>query len=285
MVETVKSVLASSEPAFEVIVIDQSDGKVTQSALARYIERGEVRYVPSSTRGVSAGRNVGIGVARSDLIGLTDDDCNVSDKWIGGLIAAFAADDRIGVAYGNVFAVDHDKTKGFIPAYRRSEPYLATALADKHRAEGIGACMGLRKKTWETLCGFDEVLGTGAPFFSAEDLDLAMRALEAGFLIYETPEMAVLHRGFRPWEAGHDLLRAHLYGMGGAFAKHIKCGRWAVTPYLWRLGLRWLFGAPKVDFGRKPPRGLRLAAFLQGFLVGFRSPVDRARLHFAAPTS
>ena len=264
-----------------MIVVDQSQGDTTENSLAPYVAHENVHYIRSSTTGLSAARNIGIRFARSELIALTDDDCVVGENWLERSVAAFTQASRIGIVHGNVVADHHDATNGFIPTYRRGKPFLARSIVDKHRANGIGACMAVRKSTWKALWGFDEALGAGAQFRSAEELDFGLRALLAGVSILETPELHVVHRGFRTWAEGGGLVYGHLYGIGAMFAKHLKCGNWWVTLYMVQLAWRWLFAGPVVDFGRRPSRVLRLKGFLAGFMAGARRPVDRSRHHYA----
>ncbi len=281
VLETVESILNCTHPSFEMIVVDQSRGNTTENSLAPRITRKNVHYIRSSTTGLAAARNIGIRFARSELIALTDDDCVAGENWLERSVAAFTQDSRIGIVHGNVVADQHDTTSGFIPTYRREKPFLARSIVDKHRADGIGACMVVRKSTWEAVDGFDEALGAGARFRSAEELDFGLRALLAGFSILETPELYVVHKGFRTWAEGVELVSGHLYGIGAMFAKHLKCGNWVVTVYMVQLGWRWLFAGPAVDFGRRPSRLLRLRGFLAGLMAGARQPVDRSRHHYA----
>jgi len=280
VVKTIESILACGGPRFEIVVVDQSEDQATETSIAPYVARGGVNYIRSSTKGLAAARNIGIRSAKSELIAFTDDDCVVGENWLQRFVAAFSQDGRIGIVHGNVLAGSHDTNSGFIPAYRRDKPFLATTIMDKFRADGIGACMGLRKRTWSALWGFDEALGAGGQFRSAEELDFGLRALLVGISIFEDPGLYVVHRGFRQWTDHGELVRGHLYGIGAMFAKHLKCGHWSVALYMTQLAWRWLFASPVVDFGRRPSRTLRLAAFLKGLLAGARRPVDRVRNHY-----
>ena len=280
VVKTIESILNCSNPSFEMIVVDQSQGDATANSLTRHVERGKVHYIRTPSRGLAAARNVGIRSARSELIALTDDDCVVGEKWLERVVAAFTQDSRIGIVHGNVVAGRHDTSRGFVPSYRRGRPFLARSIVDKHRANGIGACMAVRKATWKSLWGFDEALGAGTPLRSAEELDFGLRALLAGVSILETPELYVVHHGFRNWADGAQLVYGHLYGIGAMFAKHLKCGNWPVTLYMAQLAWRWLVAGPVVDFGRQPSRVLRLKGFVRGLMAGVRRPVDRTRQHY-----
>ena len=282
VVRAVETILSNNYPDYEVIIVDQSDDALTETSLHAFQGHPRLRYLKSATKGVSTGRNLGISTASSELIAITDDDCETRGDWLQELSAAFEVDGRIGVVFGNVLPDAHDPTAGFIPAYVRREPFLARGVREKHKVEGISACMGLRKSVWQRLSGFDQMLGAGAPFKSAAETDFAVRTLQAGYFVYETPRVAVTHRGFRTWEQGGLLIQGYLFGIGAMLVKHLKCGRWSVVQVLLQLARRWAFGRPVVDLGDRPHRFLRLKAFVRGFVAGATTSVNKATGHYAS---
>ena len=284
ILKTVQSILLNDYPSFEVLVIDQSENDLTEAILRPLLGDPRFRYLRSPTKGLSVGRNLAISATQSQFIAITDDDCEVPTHWIRELVSSFAVDHRIGIIFGNTLAASHDRTAGFIPAYIRSEPFLARGIHEKNRVEGISACMGLRRNLWQILGGFDEMLGAGSPFKASEEIDFTIRALLAGYFVYETPNVVVLHHGFRTWEQGQVLIQGYLYGIGAMFMKHLKCGHWGVIQVLLHLAWRWAFQHPVVDFGHRPPRGLRIKGFIQGFIAGALHPVDKNRGHYLRKT-
>jgi glycosyltransferase involved in cell wall biosynthesis len=79
VVRAVDSVLAQSESADQIIVVDDGSSDATQQLLASYHEQIEVIYQPN--RGVSAARNSGIKAARYEWIAFLDsDDCWHKEK-------------------------------------------------------------------------------------------------------------------------------------------------------------------------------------------------------------
>jgi glycosyltransferase involved in cell wall biosynthesis len=282
VVGAVRALLASATDGFEIVVVDQSEDDATRAALAKLGAGDDVRYERSAGPGSAAARNIGIGTARAEIVGLTDDDCEVSTDWIAELIGAFALDSRIGVVFGDVVAAPHDPAAGFIPAHIRQGASLACSPWERHRVDGMAACMGVRRSVWESLGGFDAMLGSGAPLRSGAEGDLALRALAAGHFVLGTPRLRVLHRGFRDWQEGRSLITSYWYGTGAAMAKPLKRGRLFVYPLLARLSWRWAFGRSPVaaSLGARSQRRLRLSAFLRGFAAGTLTPVERSSDHY-----
>jgi GT2 family glycosyltransferase len=279
-VKTVQTILQNDFPHFGLTVIDQSEDDDTKESLRPLLVNRRIHYIKTATKGLSTGLNLGITESQSDFIAIIDDDCEAPTDWLRNLVSALLIDHHIGVVFGNVLPGSHDRAGGFIPAYIRERPLLVRNLWERHKVEGMGACMGLRRAVWQELSGFDEMLGPGAPFEAANDIDFSLRTLIAGYFVYVTPSVTVIHQGFRTWEQGLALIRGYLYGLGAMHVKHLKCGHWAVLHYFLHLMWRWAFKHPAIDFGHQPSRLLRLEAFLRGFLAGALNPVDKVKSHY-----
>lgn len=276
--ETVESILRNDYQNRELVVVDQSRDDLTEQCLRPYLGSPEVCYLRAPREGVALSRNLGAHHGKGTLIAFTDDDCVVPPTWLRDVVRGFCADDRIAMLYGNVLAGPHRRSLGFVQAYIRREPFLATSAFEKHRVEGIGACMALRKRVWEQLGGFDLALGAGSTFRSAEETDLALRALLAGFFVYETPEISVIHNGFRTWQARPHVIHNYLYGLGAMSAKHLRCLNWPILRLLAHLAFRWAFAEPVADLGGRPPRLMRLQAYASGMISGALTQIDRNRV-------
>jgi len=275
IVETVRSVLLNDYPRFELRVVDQSQDERAETALRTFSGDSRFFYIRTATEGLSTGRNLGISSARGELIAITDDDCKVPTSWLRELVSAFAVDSRIGVVFGNVLPGPHDRAAGLVLSYVSRESFLAHSIREKHRVEGLGACMGLRRSVWQELDGFDQMLGAGAPLKSAEEADFAIRALLAGYYVYETPNLMVTHLGFRAREQSRHLIQGYLYGQGAMLVKHLRCQKWPIIRLLLRMARRWALERSAIDLGDRSHRVLRLASFIQGFAAGAAMAVDR----------
>jgi glycosyltransferase involved in cell wall biosynthesis len=275
VIRTVRSLLRSADPQLRVIVIDQSEIADHVKVVNEFKGESRVSLVAAKPRGLGAARNVGVLHAASPIIAFTDDDCEVGPTWLDDFATAFSTDTRIGIVLGEVRAIDYDRRAGCIPAYAVEKPQLIRSLRHKARAEGIGACMAIRRSSWDAIGGFDEMFGAGAPLRAAEDSDFFMRALQAGSWVYETPEVGVTHFGFRSWPDMPTLIEGYMVGLGAAYAKSLRLGGIAALQPILTLAWRWMAGRPVIDLGPRPSRPLRLAAFLRGARLGFRLPIDR----------
>ena len=122
-------------------------------------------------------------------------------------------------------------------AYVPQRFHVVRRIGEKASVEGVGACMAVRRSTLTAVGGFDEELGVGARLCSAEDTDIAVRALLAGFYVCETPDAAVWHHGFRNWSVAQLVVHGYMVGLGAANAKMLRLGKAAGHSTDRRVGL------------------------------------------------
>jgi GT2 family glycosyltransferase len=278
----VASALESRFPRFEVIVVDQSEDGDTRAGLQALLADHRVRHVSMSGRGLSAALNHGAAITDAELIAITGDDCTMRPDWLEGIAAAFEADPGVAVLFGSVASAPCDPARGFVPGCHIDVPFTATVLEDLHRMSGTTACMAVRRSAWRELGGFDEALGVGAPLRSAEDLDLALRALHAGLRVLQTPVVQVTHHTPVLWAERATVVRRNWYGSGAVMAKWLRLAGLPMVRALARLAGRWRAGGSGVaaTYGTRPARGAMLVGFGTGFAVGLAWPLDRRRRLF-----
>lgn len=282
IVSTLESLIASDCPHSEIIVVDQSTNEETAKVMPRFLGDSRVRYLRSATKGLGRARNIGMAEARSDIVVMTDDDCEVPPDWIRTMAAGFEKHPKIAVVYSNVVAAPHDVSQGFVPDYVRQGEQLITSIRDKCGPNGIGAGMAVRRSLVESFGGFDVMLGAGAQFTAYDDVDIAMRALLRGYYVFETDRVAVVHYGFRTLTEGRELTTRNYYGIGAGLGKLVKCGEWSaarvVAFVLWDSVVAPFF-SHMVRLER-PPVLRRFVGFVRGFFHALATPVDRKRLQF-----
>jgi len=281
-----RSVLTHADPDLEVVIVDQSSDGATEAALAELRAADpRVRYHRSPRRGLAAGRNIGFRLTTAPVVAMTDDDCEVGRDWIPEIRRIFARESPTSIAFGSVLAGPHDASLGFIPTCPVRDEFVGTRLRDKVRLDGMGACMVVRRDVWKTLGGFDELLGAGTSFMSAEETDFCLRALLSGYAVEVTPRMAVVHHGFRLHGDAAALGFGYWYGTGAALAKLLRCGHPSIIGLLARLGYRWFFDSSPIarSFPAPTSRSTWSWAFVRGAWAAARIPVEPRYGIFYAP--
>ncbi len=278
----VGSLLRDNSEPLEMIVVDQSDGGETERALGIFRSDPRFRYYRSKMRGKGAALNEGIRMASGPIVVCTDDDCEAPPGWIGGMARALRSQPTAVVAFCSVVPVPYDRKLGYVPAYELKKNRLLRSVSAMCHGLGIGAGMALRRDFALSMGGFDESFGPGARFPSADEWDIAMRALLSGKHVYQTSELSIVHDGFRTFEEGREHAKRDWTALGAVCAKPLRAGHVeAIVVPLWLFSTRAIW-PPIADLLRlRKPRGAgRIVAFLHGFGVGLRTQVDQATLRF-----
>lgn len=269
--ELFESLLADASAAFEVILVDQNEDGRLDALAATYAPRMSLRHLRSPRAHANAGRNLGLRHARGDLVGFPDDDCVFPPGALAQLRAAFDADARLAILTGPAAAPE-----GGLGSGRWNEAAGPITLENVWTSV-IEFNLWLRRDVALSLGGFDEAMGPGARFGSAEGNDLVCRAMAAGHAARYEPSLRIIHPDKRL--TPEAVARAGRYGLGLGFAlrRHgVPAGTW--LPFLYR---------PLGGAGVSLLRGRLLharyyLATLRGRLAGFLAPEARALPHPAA---
>jgi len=282
VVDTVSSILANAHPNFELVVVDQSKDDETLEALKPFSTDPRLRYLKSATVGKGDALNAGLRAAKGTAIVITDDDCTVPPNWLETFASIFATHPKVAVAFCCVEAGEHDRAAGFVPDFVRTGDRMLTSMHDARHVRGLGAGIAVRRDMIEEIGGFDPMLGPGSRFPDCDDRDIAIRALLARHHVFETSTIAVKHFGFRSWQQGPQLARRNFLGIGAAYSKFLKCGRIQLMYVPAHEFIKYALWPPIRDVLRlRQPRGMvRITAFVEGFVDGLRTPVDKATMIF-----
>lgn len=173
---------------FEIVIIDQSRECYAAAIVNEYQNRLTIRYVRSQP-GLSRARNAGLEVATGDFLAFPDDDCWYFPNTLRAVVETFASiTDTDGVLAASVDEMGRRSVMRGLsaPAYVDLKSVLRTAAS---------ITMFLRTTVVKRLGGFDETLGlgSGTPWNSGEDTDLAIRILRSGGRLYYNPSVQVGH--------------------------------------------------------------------------------------------
>lgn len=221
LLATVDSLLQARRVPNEIVVIDQSE-RPNQDLSRRGTIRGcALRYVPSSGRGVSRGRNLALRIARNPIVVVLDDDMLALDSSLEALLAPMPPGPTRTVLTGRILAAPPDAV-GLGQAagglVTRAEPTVFRGRQPEQVVPGPN--IAVPRELMLEIGGYDERLGPGTRFPGAEDHDLSLRLLDAGCVVRHIPEAVVLHRS---WRSRRQLLRLrwnYARGVGAFYAKH-----------------------------------------------------------------
>jgi len=201
-----ETVLAQGTAAAEVIVVDQNGDDRLVPILAPYQGRIPLTHLRSSIANANNARNLGLRHARGEIVCFPDDDCLLPEGVLARADAAFAADAALAVLTGPAASPE-----GGLGSGRWREESGPITLANVWTSV-IEFNLFLRREIALRLGGFDETLGPGTRFGSAEGNDLVARALRSGQVARYEARLRIVHPDKRltPIAAA----RAGLYGVG-----------------------------------------------------------------------
>lgn len=285
----VRGVLANDHPDFTLTIIDQSTSDKTGSALRTLIDTDDrLRYVHVEEAGLSRAYNTGIALTSADVLAFTDDDCVVPIDWISRIGAAFRAEPDGDLLYGQVVPLETGEQSNLTPYFAIPHPEKLSKKT-RFRVCGMGANFAARRRLFDSIGGFDVVLGGGGPLRSSQDFDLAYRAFRGDAVILLRPEVTLHHDGRRELEDWPTLLVNYGTGDGAFYTKHVRCGdplaAWFMTKRVARIA-----ASSCVRLARR--RDSNGFFYVKGVFAGIRGSfgfkVDRNKrmyLENGAPTS
>lgn len=248
---------------FEVIVVDQNpDDRLVP--LLRSHDSLTVRHLRSG-RGLSRARNIGLSIAKGDIIGFPDDDCWYPECLLASVLEWFESHPEFGALFATMRSADGEP----IGPKRPPEPCLCTK---KNALECVTSINGfLRRTVTEAIGFFDENLGLSAAskYTSGEDTDYFLRPFEFGVRMWYEPSIWVGHPSL------HSLERlkrtSYSYALGSGYVMRIHGYSWR---HLTRRLARSLAGAAfslcKGDLERAQGYVMRAAGQLRGYVLGPR---------------
>lgn len=221
-----ESVLAQAPVEAEVIVVDQNGDDRLVAVLAPFLARLQLTHLRSSVANANHARNLGLRHARAPLVLFPDDDCVLPAGVLARAASAFAADPALGVLTGPAASPD-----GGLGSGRWRDDSGGITLGNLWTSV-IEFNLFLRRDVALALGGFDETLGPGTPFGSAEGNDLVARAIRSGLVARYDRDLRIVHPDKRLTPVAVE--RAALYGAGLGVALRRHAGIGTILPFLVR---------------------------------------------------
>jgi glycosyltransferase involved in cell wall biosynthesis len=225
-----ESLNSQTHREFELIVVDQNRDDRLLPVLAAYREKFPLLHLRSEA-GLSRSRNAGLPYIIGEVVSFPDDDCWYAPELLERIARFF---------------FDHPELDGFTGRVVDEHGRSGTARFDQESGllnqanvwqRAASVTLFLRRGVIEAIGGFDQALGVGAgtAWDGGEDIDYALRAVEAGFKVYYRPDISVLHPSLAVYDYSKLVARAYGYGAGiGRVWKKHDYPLWLVTYYLLR---------------------------------------------------
>jgi len=243
---------------FEIIVADNNSagGVAAVQNLAP-----DVRVMPAPEQGAGPARNVGVAVARGNVLAFIDSDCVADKSWLAEGIAALDRFDYIG---GQVITATSDPQR-ITPAeaYEVVFAFNFKKYIEQDKFSGTGNLF-VPKKVFEKVGGFRSGV--------SEDVDWCRRANALGYRIGYAERAIVYHPARRDWReltAKWDRVIQETFGL----KRERPVWRWRWIIYTSAVAISPLLHAVRVV---RNPRLIGVRAKAAGLLGLFGSRFYRA---------
>ena len=173
--ELLDSLLVQEKP-FEIIIVDANSDDGTPEIVKRYAEKyGEIKlYIHGGSRG--EGRNFGVKKSKGDVIAFTDGGCKADKNWLAEL--------RKEIKRGYDVVAGKTINEGPFPEIER----VSVRYKECEDITHPSCNLAYKKKLFNKIGGFD------TRFITAEDIDLNLRAVDAGAGIAYNPNAVIYRR-------------------------------------------------------------------------------------------
>lgn len=176
--EAVQSALAQTWDDLEVVVVDDGSTDPATIALLDTANWPRTRIIRQANAGPSAARNTAIRAATGEFILPLDADDRIDPAYVEKAMAAFVADQALGVVYCRATRFGAAQGRWQLPDYSLRELVIDNVIF----VSGV-----FRKADWERVGGFDEHLLHGV-----EDYDFWVKLVNAGCRVHQLDE-ALFH--------------------------------------------------------------------------------------------
>ncbi|MDI0265932.1 glycosyltransferase family 2 protein [Clostridioides difficile] len=198
---------------FEIIVVDQNENDKVKKIVDRYNNRLSIKYVKSDKKGLSYNRNIGIDIAKGQIIGFPDDDCEYEFDTLEKVIKFF----EMNKEYKLYSCKTMDRNK--IDAFKKMSEGTCDITSSNvlNTITSITFFVDFEEKEYTR---FDEKLGVGGEFGAGEEIDYVLNLLNLGFKGKYFGDDIIYHPAKKHSKSKEKYQKDYNYGRGfGALCK------------------------------------------------------------------
>lgn len=194
------SVLKTTYPNYEVILVDDCSTDSTREILSRFAKKNKRIKLIFNQKNIlaAASRNSGFNYSSGEFIALLDHDSEVDSHWITEMVKKMQTDNTIGIVQGKVYDINKRNTLQNVglKIYPQTGWVYSPAWGVKDRKQFdaiqniVAGATGVlyRKSAFKKIGGFDEYLG-----INVDDLDINWRMWIAGYSTVLAPHAITYH--------------------------------------------------------------------------------------------
>ncbi len=171
-----RSVLAQTDPDFELVVVDDGSTDDTPAVLAGFAQDPRIRSSRNDVaRGAPAARNLAVRNARGKWVAFVDDDDELLPDYIADVRKLIAAEPGLGLIWTGIERYRHDRTPLHAEVLLWNDAWDGKQPSQHPFLKRFALSFGvaIRRDMLLAVGLFDEC------FTSCEDIDLAMRLVAA----------------------------------------------------------------------------------------------------------
>lgn len=202
------SLLSQTYKKFELIIIDQNNHDKLKNIIDRF-DTLDIKYIKSSIKGLSYNRNLGLKIAKGDIIGFPDDDCFYSSNVLEEVDFFFNSKNECQLYI--LEAKDPITNKPFIQKYN----------GKVNRSNTLKYCCSINFFVRNKNILFDENLGVGSYWGSGEESDFLWNYLKKNDFGLFLPNACVYHLYYPIETISKERLYTYALGFGALFKKEI----------------------------------------------------------------
>jgi len=189
--QCLSSLFSQDHRPLEIIVVNDGSTDSTFEKMKIFKEKNgtpdvNLTIIDSDAKGLSAGRQIGLGLSKGQWVAITDIDCCPEPNWISSMLSeceGHPGEDVMAVTGKTVFNEGNTRVSRLRSKEIRRK-YIArsrvTTLAN-------GPCSMFRRDALISIGGFNP------SWYHAEDMEVSLRLIEKGGTIIYSPEAIVNH--------------------------------------------------------------------------------------------
>ncbi|MBV4417559.1 glycosyltransferase family 2 protein [Clostridium tyrobutyricum] len=211
----IKSLLSQNYSNYELILVDQNDKNFIKNIYNLYKNIINIKYIHSNKKGLSVSRNLGLKYVTGDIVAFPDDDCEYSPKLLEDVIKRFNENNVDIITFKSIDKLSKADSNN------KWNKYSTDINMFNIFNTSISYTIFIKYKNIKDII-FDEQLGVGAYFGSAEESDMLLNLLYKEYNGKYFPDLFAFHP-IKP--EVKDRYYKYALGMGALFKKEISCRR------------------------------------------------------------